>query len=197
MNPQDAPNADWRMYYNNTWMIHKKHGPCHVQVRMNEETGESFFQVVTTEEKTYKRINSKDLSLFFPLVGSFNVGGSALYLGRRAQRQMRKSASYPDTYYITWGSRRPNQLKLLKQVVSPEYSSLESALEQVSNGTPSVAISRNWIIAQKTSTLFNLIYKGTSIGTMSMFTGKVKLNARSVFPESRIKAALRKEGIRC
>jgi len=196
MNPADAPMQDWRMYYNNTWMIHERYGACLVSVLQDDETGENFFKVTNTLGKNWNRINSNHLKLFFPPVGSYNVGTSAIYLGRRAQRQMRKSACYPDTYYVAWGGR-PSSTRILKSVVSPVYPSVDEALPQLCDGTRrATAISRNWILAPLSKEQVSLIYKGVDVGTMTDKM-RVELKSTTILPHDRLLRSLELEGVRC
>lgn len=195
MNPVDASPADWRMYYHNTWMIHKTHGPCHVSVEYDEEDGGSFFRI-NNGTKTFNRINSNHLMLWFPPVGAYNVGSNAVYLGRRAQRMMRKSAAYPDTYYVQWGGR-PNATTLLKALIAPVYHTCEDAINKLRQGEArSLAISRHIILWVHNGRI-NVVYKGHEVATAPKDSKKFTLSALLPVPRDRLAAALRKEGIRC
>ncbi|GAG31465.1 unnamed protein product, partial [marine sediment metagenome] len=99
MNPCDAMPKDFQMYYNGCWMEHATHGVGLVRVH----DGVMYLDKENTGENSL-RVKPSYLTCWWPRPGAFNCKNHAVYIARRAMRNMRKSAVANDHYFIKWGS---------------------------------------------------------------------------------------------
>ena len=122
MKPSDVPVRDWQMYYAGTWMKHAVHGPALVSVRAAD------LMVNVHGEEVL--VDPSDLECWWPRSGSYNTPLGALYISRKAARNMRKSASWSDHYVCTYGrtERGIDGMKLM--VRGPNYMSVEAAMDR-------------------------------------------------------------------
>jgi hypothetical protein len=96
MNPSDALTADRRMYYNNTWMLHKG-VPRKVQVASNK------MYVWIDDDMEYMPCTARSLKCWWPRAGAYNTDSGGVYIARRGVRNMRKSATQDDHYFVKYG----------------------------------------------------------------------------------------------
>jgi hypothetical protein len=107
MLPSDSPQQDWNLYFNDTFMLHETKGIVYVKVRHNDE-GEYYLKAYTIDSRG--KVSSKGftcgsskLGIYWPRPGAYNITtqDTAVFIGRSAQRHMKRSASF-DHYFITW-----------------------------------------------------------------------------------------------
>ena len=89
MLPTKARKSDWNLYYNRTWMNHVKHGPCYIRVGDGTFRGHRLLESGQLSERGVTCL-AKDLAPWWPRSGAFNGDLGAVYITRRAQRNMRK-----------------------------------------------------------------------------------------------------------
>jgi len=101
MNPCDALQQDWRMYYDGSWMNHRRYGPGQVSV---QDTDMFFYRYPDDKvDSNPTRVDPADLLCWWPRSGAYNTPGGAVYIARKATRSMRKSAHAGEHYVVRWG----------------------------------------------------------------------------------------------
>lgn len=162
MNPEDALRDDWPMYYEGCWMLHI---PTQRVVQITLERGGGFKYRLPAGD-VWHNCEAEQLECWWPRAGSYNIGGQALFIGRRARRSMKKSAY--DHYFVSWGRQHHgNILKLMAK--GPNFVDMETAQRVIRKGiTASVAISTDLIIAEKNRKdgVYEIIYRGTLAGEL-------------------------------
>ena len=173
MNPTQVPKRDWRLYYNNTWMRHVEHGPVHVRVVNDGATYLQYAENVPTEPginiyddgKQWVNAPAKDLKVWWPRAGAYNIEGSAVYIGRRSSRCMSKSAKADKHYYRAWGRAR-GWMRALAD--GPNYVTWNTATEMLDKGIiSSCAITRDIIITSPNDDgRYTVVFRGEEVGYM-------------------------------
>jgi hypothetical protein len=109
------------------------------------------------------------LECWWPRPGAFNVKGSAIYIARRAQRNMRKSAVSGDHYFVKWGTPYGKDVMVTLRD-GPDTKTLRQAAKMLSTGSmTSVAISRDIIIYVEDDTLpdvYEVVFRGIECGKL-------------------------------
>lgn len=161
MNPTEVEPSDYRLYYNNTYMLHDRHGVVHIQV----EDYQFLYKRIGTE-KAYQWKLEEDtpqhLSCLWPSPRAINFESRALYIGRRARREARRSMT-TNHYYVVWG-RDSLRHRIVKEFVHPsDYPNLSDAIDELaSQARDSTAISKDIIL---TNTL-EVIARGHNVGQL-------------------------------
>lgn len=99
MNPCDAMPKDFQMYYDNCWMKHSNHGVGRIRVI----DGNMYMDMLTGKSGPIG-VKPNYLVCWWPRPGAFQIGRDAVYIARRAMRNMRKSAVSNDHYFVKWGN---------------------------------------------------------------------------------------------
>lgn len=99
LGPADAPERDWNLYFDRTFLLHEKLGP--VFCRVEDGPDGPAFMVRVKGDAMYKPVPPSQLSLFWPRSGAYNGTTGAFFLGRQGRRSMKKSASY-EHYFVMW-----------------------------------------------------------------------------------------------
>ena len=176
MIPKDAPQADWIMYYHDTYMTHVTKGPCRVTVQVDEEHGERILTAALISKGgsvgSPKLVNPDELRILWPRPGAYNFPRmqGACFVGRRPQRHMKRSA-YRDHYYFQWAPTSvPHNYMMAMISLNTNYWSVERFLAQRDTKTrwTSAAISSKiilyWPLPDKDST--RVIFLSESIGNL-------------------------------
>ena len=177
MNPADALPEDWGMYYDGVWMKHTKHGVGQINVI----GGDLHFRKSPGCEPII--VKAKYLSCWWPRAGAFNCGDHAIYIARRAIRNMRKSAVAGDHYYVSWGSPYGKDVMMMLKG-GPNYISPDEADRILRAGNmQSVAVTRDIIFTQceLDPEKVSVIFKGMEMGTWSANEGFIPLFSGSPF----------------
>lgn len=144
MRPTEARRADWRLYYNNTWMRHEQDGFVFVQVPDDTLRGKG------PGDRTNRTLDPELLSPCWVRPGAYNIGRTAIYLGRRARRSARRSMS-TEHYHIKWSTNGSARIsgKYIWGALAPEaYTPLREALAALTAGEATArAINREIILA--------------------------------------------------
>jgi len=163
MNPQDALPQDYPMYYNGCWMEHSELGIGRISVvgtRMYIDTNYGKTDPVC--------VKAKDLSCWWPRPGAFNGKKEAIYVGRRAHRNMRKSAMPNDHYFLKWGSPYAVDMMLALAGGRNEIT-IEEAIERFKAGKMiSAAVSRDIIIYPQDDSedVYVVVFRGNEVGVL-------------------------------
>lgn len=162
MNPVDALARDYNMYYNGTWMKHKPTGRI-----VNVQVGEGYqFSYQLPAGVKWHETKPEELECWWPRSGSYNIGEGAVFIGRRARRNMKKSAY--DHYYVSWGYYRESPLKIMAQ--NSKYLKFDDAVKCLNSGVSrSVAISKDIILSKpagQPDDKFTVVYRGTEAGSL-------------------------------
>lgn len=160
MNPVDASPRDYRLYYNQSYMLHDKHGVVYVQVG----DGSTLLCKKIGEVRTSRWIpcSPETLTYLWPEPKAINFGSRGLYIGRRARREARRSATVGH-YYVAWGSDMLGHTMMKEFIFPSDYPSLEEAIDKLNNREwDSAAINRDIII---TDTL-GVVTRGHNVGQM-------------------------------
>jgi len=190
MNPIDAPPEDWPLYYSGTWMMHSRYGAGYVDTQTNIE-GEVELKFYNDKSKG-RVVQGKDLTLYFPEAGAYNTRRGGFVLFRRAQRSMRKSASYPNTYYTAVGYAF-GSTEILNAIIDKHYYAWRKArLLLKSRRMSAVALSLN-VLVDKNGVIY---YRGRPVADIGFNKeDKAQITPESTLPLFKIKSYLRKEGI--
>lgn len=142
MNPSDALPQDYGMYYDGCWMKHTSLGIGRVRV----VNGKMYFEKNPGQDEP-KIVRSKYLTCWWPRAGAFNIVGKhkAVFIARRAMRNMRKSAISGDHYFTKWGSPTCRIMETLRE--GPNLLPLQEAIDLLKKPEwISVAVARDIIL---------------------------------------------------
>ena len=166
MNPTDALEQDWRLYYNGAWMLHKLFGP--VQVSVKGQTLYAYTYPDDERESEPVRCKADELECWWPRSGSYNTTNGAVYIARMTSRSMRKSAHPSEHYMVKWGrgghygmSSLMVQLRQGPKFIKPDFA-LEVLDRQLS---ASVALTHDLIIQRDNGDNI-VIFKGIRAGKL-------------------------------
>jgi len=161
MKPSQANKQDWRMYYSGTWMHHITRGPGYIQVLdgdLHWSDGNEAHPAVQVE--------AADLECWWPRSGSYNTPGGAVYIARRAARNMRKSACMGDHYRLTYGHGRGDCMALM--VNGPDYVTIKDAVKAINkNIAASIAITRDIIVTPTNKNEIEVVFRGNPTGILN------------------------------
>lgn len=181
MNPADALPEDWGMYYDGVWMRHTTHGIGQIQV----VGGDMYLRKTPKSDPIL--VNSRYLRCWWPRAGAFNCGDHAIYIARRAMRNMRKSAMSGDHYYITWGSPYGKDMMMVLRN-GPNPLPIGDAILGLRSGiVGSVAITRDIILSVdfeagvEHKEPLTVVFRGMEVGTYTEDGGFVPLFSGSPF----------------
>ena len=164
MNPSDAMPKDYGMYYDNCWMRHTKWGVGRIRI----VDGRMWLDCLGDGSEP-KNVKPQYLSCWWPRPGAFNAGRSAVYVARRAIRNMRKSAVNGDHYFVKWGNEYTRDIMCLLRD-GPNFMGLPEAIEKLkSKAMSSVAITRDIIIHPEDKPIgprYTVVFRGIEAGTM-------------------------------
>ena len=165
MNPSDAMPKDFQMYYDGCWMEHTKHGVGRVRVidgTMYLDKDNGLTNAI--------RVKPAYLRCWWPRPGAFNCGNHAVYVARRAMRNMRKSAVAGDHYFVKWGSPYGKDVMMTLREGANQLP-LQEALELLrTKKMSSAAISRDIIIHPEdkpTIDVQTVVFRGMNSGKLS------------------------------
>lgn len=170
MNPSDALSQDYGMYYDNCWMRHTTHGIGRVRV----VGGDMYLERQPGADPI--QVQPKYLECWWPRPGAFNCGDHAVYIARRAIRNMRKSATSGDHYFVKWGSPYGKEVMMCLKT-GPNTETMDSAIDLIQKGRmSSVAVTRDIIIEPNDRKgEFNVIFRGMEAGTYTQDGGFIPL----------------------
>jgi len=166
MNPTDALQQDWRMYYNGAWMLHRTHGPVQVSV----VSSRLYCFTYPNGEKEVEPIKclASDLECWWPRSGSYNTVNGACYIARMTSRSMRKSAHPNEHYRVQWGRSGQYgmpalmvQLREGPSLITPVFA--REVLRK--NLTNSVALTHDLILS-KDGNDTTVVFKGLRVGIL-------------------------------
>lgn len=162
MNPATVPARDWGLYYNNTYMLHEKYGV--VRVQANRSDG---LHMRVNASKPWTSTRPELLTCVWPNARAVNVDTRAIYVGRRALREARRSATL-NHYYGMWTDGVDMGHTVMKKLCfPPEYPSMQFAVDALNNGGySSIAVSRDLILFRIDQNRFRLICLGTPSATV-------------------------------
>lgn len=145
MRPTEARHHDWRLYYGNTWMRIEDGPVVFVQVMDDELHGKEATQ------RAMRRLDPATLHPIWVRPGAYNVGSTAVYIGRRARRSARRSMS-TEHYHIKWSSNGSARIsgKYIWAALDPlPYTPLREALAALKSGEATArAVTRELIVAK-------------------------------------------------
>lgn len=149
------------MYYANTWMNHVEYGPGCIQVRDGQLTHSRGGPHDETRD-----VKPDDLECWWPRSGSYNTPYGAVYIARKAARNMRKSASYGDHYQLTYGRGDGGDVLRL-MIDGPDYLSVNEARKALRQKiAKSIAVTRDIILTQKDQGVV-VVFRGMDTGVLS------------------------------
>ncbi len=199
MNPSECGNADWPLYYTGCYMVHRTRGLVTVSCDADQ------FAAATPGGR-YSLCKSEDLSCVWPGARSINISGIALYIGRMARRQARRSAT-SGHYRVFWrgdgglDDHGPGvSHKMMQLLYEPEaYPQFSEALSLMKGKVGSVAVSRDLILQQYPSGDYGVIFQGIGAGLLREQFGRYDF-----IPDvcdspiaRRVQFKLEKEGLLC
>ncbi len=169
MNPSDAMPQDYRMYYDGCWMEHTKYGVGYIRVKDG-----GMYLDKEGRGRDLVRVKPSFLSCWWPRPGAFNVKKKhAVYIARRAMRNMRKSAVANDHYFLKWGMPYGRDVMLTLRD-GPNPVEIREARRLLIAGTMlSVAISRDVILHpedEPTADVQTVVFRGMDAGRLVMGT---------------------------
>lgn len=147
MNPAEARPEDYNLYYNRTWMRHSTKGLFYVRVNEQKFRGQRSLGDGHVDMEDYVTLGAKYLEPWWPRGGSFNTQYGACYITRRAQRNMRKSATGGGHYIVTYGSMGGDPMSVMAK--NDGYMSIQSFKLLAKMGKiMDAAVTRDIIVAQ-------------------------------------------------
>ena len=167
MNPEDALPEDWGMYYDGVWMRHDKYGVGRIEVL----GGDLYLKRSVYSDPI--QVRAEYLKCWWPRAGAFNCGNHAIYIARKAVRNMRKSAVAGDHYFVKWGTGFG--IDIMEKLRSgPNCHSKVDATRLLEDGDmSSVAVTRDIIftLCEDNPEKFIVIFRGMEVGTWSEISG--------------------------
>lgn len=172
MNPAQVNKQDWPLYYNHSFMHHKDRGVVEVSTvdrRLYARTLDVTWTIVRDVTK---------LECIHPRGRALNTGKSAVYIGRRATREARRSA-VKSSYYAHWrpvNTAFTFSTKYMHQLCNEEeYPNLTEAKRRLKlKSQLAVAITRDLILV-KTRGVYGLTCCGSECGTATFEGGRLKV----------------------
>jgi len=150
------------MYYANTWMDHVKYGPGLILVNDGQ-----LRHTRGGPDDEPRKVKPDDLECWWPRSGSYNTPYGAVYIARKAARNMRKSASMGDHYQLTYGRGMGGDIMRL-MIDGPDYMSIKEAQRALAkNIAHSVAVTRDIILRQNEHEAVEVIFRGNPTGTLT------------------------------
>lgn len=160
MRPLDSLPRDYSLYYSDTWMRVGK-DIMHIHATVGGD-----LKGKLRTDRNFKRIDPAHADIWFPRAGAYNGLGGALYIGRAARRNMKKSANY-EHYFIVWGLKLGPIDMMWTLAAGPNLLRWTSAKDALDNkAMSSVAISPTIIISQAVDEGYPVIFRGTMVGTL-------------------------------
>ena len=204
MLPSEAPVADWRLYYDNTYMLCD--GQPHYIKCINDESGEICLIKQKIQSNGALGSNSaciiKDMDILWPRPTAVGVPSekTAFFIGRSSYRHMKRSAS-AETYYVRWkpGTKGLRHHPLNYASLPPNFISLKVGLTNLSLGYIAVALSFDIILHKDNEDTSNvaLIYRGLPIGRLNTSTNELTTYMPHDSRMYRIDPHLKEVGIKC
>ena len=199
MNPIEAHPNDLAMYYVSTFMQSRKYDQIVFVVSVNDVT-EKFTIMLSADDENPKRVILSDLECWWPEAGAYNIDGQGVYVGRKARRNMKKSAY--DHYYVQWGQRIMRSDRLLWMLAKgPNWLDRDAAVKVLKQRVmKSVAIAQEIILQRlkgkgMKDAGFTVIFRGQDAGILKddEFTPARRGDIMSKLAEF----SLVQEGIKC
>jgi hypothetical protein len=170
MNPSQVSKQDWPLYYNHSFMHHRDRGIVEVSTvdrRIYARNLDTTWTVVRDVAK---------LECIHPRGRTMNVGKSAVYIGRRATREARRSA-LRSSYYAHWRPPATGftlNVKFMHQLCNEEeYPNLVEALRRLKLKTQlAVAITKDLIVLKRQKE-YGLNCCGSECGTVTFVNGRL------------------------
>lgn len=189
MRPADANPADYRLYYNGTYMQHAERGP----VRIAVEGGRLYGKPIGGRNA---RMLAEALTALWARPGAYNIGETAFYLGRKARRSARRSMS-TEHYNIMWSSvgTRISNKYLEAALKHDRYPTLAAALRELKRGKSARAISREIILAKTDTDAVKVVFRGQVAGKIENGLFVPRIEAAPLAKLARVRLAA--EGILC
>ncbi len=185
MRPTELTREDWHRYYSNTYMmLEGENRVVHVRVNNAQFFISDFGSEVTTE------VDFRSLDTWWPRPESVNYHGRGVYVGRKSDRGMKKSATKKH-YFLASGGVIVSPLALLANFSGNQISG-QAAMSMLDSGVLlSAAISKNIVLRSSSSGLTSVVYRGIDSGYImdDQFTSQ-----HNSFAAERIRTELREEG---
>lgn len=200
MNPSECDPRDWALYYSGCYMVHRTLGLVTVSCDDNQ------FAACIPGSR-YHTCEAADLSCVWPGARSINLDRRAVYVGRMARRQARRSAT-ASHYRIVWASGVTGgdmgigiSHQMMHLLYEPnQYPTFKEALAQMNgNNMSGVAVSRDLIFQQHPNGALGVIFQGIGAGIVREQFGR-----HEFIPDvcdsplaRRVQFKLEKEGLLC
>jgi len=194
MNPLDSLQQDWRMYYNNAWMLHRAYGPVHVTVM--DERLYCYRYPNDMMEGEPECIQAKDLECWWPRSGSYNTPSGAVYIARMCSRSMRKSAHPSEHYAVKWGTVGHYGMSNIMLQLRKGHAFVDVAFARrvmAESMAKSVAVAPDLILSNTAEGML-VVFKGIRSGIMATDTEFVP-DFRDSALSRRVVSRLTEEGI--
>lgn len=198
MNPSECDPNDWALYYSGCYMVHRTLGLVTVSCDDNQ------FAACIPGGR-YRLVEAGTLSCIWPGARSINLDDRAVYIGRMARRQARRSAT-AHHYRILWASGIGEELgigishQMMHLLHEPvQYPTFKEALAQMNGNMSGVAVSRDLILQQHPGGTLGVIFQGIGAGLLREQFGRYDF-----IPDvcdsplaRRVQFKLEKEGLLC
>lgn len=162
MKPSEALRRDWGLYFDSTWML------VDGVVQFVRLIGQDL-HASQEHDQEGGLLDPEAPEVWFPRAGAYNSAGRAVYIGRRARRCMKKSASY-DHYYNQWGRAIQGGGMLWTMAKGRNLLPWNAAkLIMDSDGMTSCAVGPH-LIMQLNRDGYGVVYRGLEIGVLKGHT---------------------------
>ena len=194
MKPSECNPRDWNLYYHGTYMLHDELGIVSISIDGEEVWAQ------TNARGSNQVVEPHTVRPFWPDPRAINIGNGSMYVGRRARREARRSATIHH-YYNAWGDTTSNisWLVFAELYAMTPYPAIEEALVSLRGlERTSVAVSRDLILVG-TTTPIRILCRGAYVGELAESNGRYEFipEIESSPIARRILFKLQKEGILC
>jgi hypothetical protein len=172
INVDKVPARDWNLYFGGVYMQYRgtlayvrpyayqdpEEGRTRTTLRVQREGMKDKF--------LWRKGDLKELLVWWPRAGAYNIRGSAVYVARKATRSMKKSCCPDSHYYVKWGAQGMSPARYLT-LKNHHFDTWEAAKQAIDNGKHARALSRNLIVANSAAKgVYQLVYRGDEVGTL-------------------------------
>ncbi len=196
MNPKDAPKRDWNLYYTGCHLLIRGR-PYGVDV-IHEAHRIKLRYFDGREWKVLSDTDLKAVEIWWPRPGAYQYKGFTYYIGRRARRSMRKSAS-AEHYYVVW-SNSPlggHVMEILAEgdnATMPFDEAIRLMEKKIIGSAP---ITKDLIIFGEDPDYWSISFKGTPVGRIDKATSTFIPDLEGSPIAKRAGLRLLQEGICC
>lgn len=194
MRIQDTEPTDWSLYFEGTYMMYRNK----VAAVSVDTEGPQYRLMLTFNP--HKRVflstpeELAELEVWWPRPGAYNYMGHAVYIARKAARNMKKSCCPRSHYYIKYGNNLAvKTVRYLKTGPNHmDWPSAKKALDKLL--CASVAVARDLILLSTDEGNYGVVYRGEHVGHVTV-TGEFHASTDLAPSTKLVNIRLMEEGV--